>query len=119
MGQNLTTISLISEGCKGPVSSQGGTKILHAFATVDFEGECTSKIMSQTSCEKSKIGTIPPTVMIRNVILKHAFSDMVLATVSIKASFEFNWTHVNYFGEMQGLFDMDVQYGMHVLRGFL
>jgi hypothetical protein len=52
--------------------------------------------------------------MIRNVILKHAFSDMVLATVSIKASFEFNWRHVNYFGEMQGSFDMDVQYGMHV-----
>jgi hypothetical protein len=60
MGQNLTTISLISEGSKGPVSSQGGTKILHAFATVDFEDKCTSKIMSQTSCEKSKIGTIPP-----------------------------------------------------------
>jgi hypothetical protein len=95
MGQNLTTISVISEGFKGPVSSQGGTKILHAFATVDFEGDCTSKIMSQTSCGRSKIGTIPPKVMIRNVILKHAFTDMVLATVSIKASFEFNWRHAN------------------------
>jgi hypothetical protein len=114
MGQNLTTISLISEGSKGPVGSQGGTKIMYFK-----KDKCTSKIMSQTSCEKSKIGTIPPTVMIRNVILKHAFSDMVLATVSIKASFEFNWRHVNYFGEMQGLFDMDVQYGMHVSRGFL
>jgi hypothetical protein len=83
-------IFLISEGSKGPVSSQGGTKILHAF-----EAECTSKIMSQTSCERSKIGTIPPKVMTRNVILKHTFSDMVLATVSIKASFEFNRRHAN------------------------
>jgi hypothetical protein len=95
MAQNLTMIFLISEGSKGPVSSQGGTKILHAFATLDFEAECTSKIMSQTSCERSKIGTIPPKVMTRNVILKHTFSDMVLATVSIKASFEFNRRHAN------------------------
>jgi hypothetical protein len=36
------------------------------------------------------IGTIPSKVTVRNVIIKHTCSDMALAIVFIKASFEFN-----------------------------
>jgi hypothetical protein len=58
-----------------------------------------------------KIGTIPSKVTVRNVIIKHTCSDMALAIVFIKASFEFNWSmrpsfvnheaHLTFIGNME------------------